>query len=256
MEACWANGENAVASAKLSLMQALNLNEVDIKIEKPDFSKIKIEEFDDKDPLEAIFTYAMDNTPVIKSKSATVWRYKRNLTSVRGAYYPSISFSGTFSTTFSQLRKEDPFDPTSATIPYSTQIQQNFGQQLSFRLTVPIFNGLTSRTNVKLANIQWLNSQLDLENEKYKLKNTIQKAYTDAKAAYKTYTANQLNLAALEESYAYAQDKFSVGAITTIEFNDAANKFFNAKTELLIAQYDYILKTKVLDFYKGKKLEF
>jgi hypothetical protein len=25
---------------------------------------------------------------------------------------------------------------------------------------------------------------------------------------------------------------------------------------LLLAEYDYILKTKVLDFYQGKKLEF
>jgi hypothetical protein len=41
-----------------------------------------------------------------------------------------------------------------------------------------------------------------------------------------------------------------------VEFNDAANKYFNAKTELLLAEYDYILKTKVLDFYQGKKLEF
>jgi outer membrane protein len=121
---------------------------------------------------------------------------------------------------------------------------------------VPIFNGLNVRTNVKLSKIQWMNAKLDLENEEYKLKNTIQKAYTDARAAFKTYTANKLNLEALEETYTYAKDKFDVGVITSVEFNDAANKYFNAKTELLLAEYDYILKTKVLDFYQGKKLEF
>lgn len=251
-----ANGENLVSSAKLSLMQALNLNQLDIKIEKPDFSNIKIEEFTEVSSLQGIFDYALENTPIIKSKIATTWQFKRSLTAARGGYYPSLSFGATFSTTFSELRKDytDPFNPID--IPYGTQLQQNFGQQLSFRITVPIFNGLSVRTNVKLAKIQWLNSKLDLENEQYKLKNTIQKAYTEARSAYKTYTANQLNLSALEEAYNYAKDKYDVGIITAVVFNDAANKYFNAKTELLLAQYDYILKTKVLDFYQGKKLEF
>jgi len=251
-----ANGENLVASSKLSLIQALNLNQLDISIIKPDFSNVNITEFKDEINLQGVFDYAMENTPVIKSKKASVWQFKRNLTAVRGNYYPSISFGATLSTAFSELRKDytNPFNPID--IPYGTQLQQNFGQQLSFRLNVPIFNGLQVRTNVKIAKIQWMNSQLDLENEQNKLRSTIQKAYTDARAAYRTYTANRLNLEALEETYLYAKDKFDVGVITSVEFNDAANKYFNARTELLLAQYDYILKTKVLDFYQGKKLEF
>lgn len=251
-----ANGENLVASSKLSLIQALNLNQMDIKIEKPDFSTVKIDEFKELASLEGIFSYALDNTPIIKSKEASVWKFKRGLTAARGSYYPSLSFGATLSTTFSELRKDytDPFNPVD--IPYATQLQQNFGQQLSFRISVPIFNGLNVRTNVRLAKIQWMNSKLDLENEQYKLKNTIQKAYMDARASYKTYSANKLNLEALEETYTYSKDKFDMGVITSVEFNDAANKYFNAKTELLLAEYDYILKTKILDFYQGKKLEF
>lgn len=251
-----ANGENAVASAKLSLIQSLNLNQLDITIEQPDFSNVKITEFQEEQSLEGIFNYAMENTPVIKSREANVWKFKRSLAATRGNYYPTLSFSFTLSTAFSELRKEIPWDPTSPTIPYGNQLEQNLGQQLGFRLSIPIFNGLGTRLNVRLAKIQWENAKLDLENEKYKLKNTIQKAYADARAAYRTYTANQLNLAALEETYQYAVDKFSVGVMTSVEFNDAATKYFNAKTELLISQYDYIMKTKVLDFYQGKKLEF
>lgn len=251
-----ANAENAVASSKLSLIQALNLNQMDIKIEAPDFSKVNITEFKEESSLDGIFAYALKNTPSILSKEASVWQFKRSLTAARGNYYPTLSFSATISTTFSELRKVNPFDPTSPTISYVNQMEQNFGQQLGFRLSIPIFNGLNVRTNVKLAKIQWMNSKLDLENEQYKLKNTIQKAYTDAKAAFKTYTANKLNLSALEENYNYAKDKFDAGVMNTVDFNDAANKYFNAKTESLLAQYDYILKTKVLDFYQGKKLEF
>lgn len=251
-----ANGENAVAASKLSLIQALNLNQLDIQIETPDFSKVQIVEFKEEQSLEGIFSYALKSWPSIKSKDATVWQFKRNLAAARGAYYPSISFNATISTTFSELRTENPFDPTSPTIPYSNQLEQNFGQQVGFRLTVPIFNGLNTRVNVRLTKIQMMNAELDLLNEKFKLRNTIQQSYIDAKAAYKTYSANKLNLAALEENYQYAKDKFDVGLMNSVDFNDASNKYFNARTELLLAQYDYILKTKVLDFYQGKKLEF
>jgi outer membrane protein len=249
-------GENLVATSKLSLIQSLNLNQLDIQIEKPDFSNVQITEFKEEASLEGIFTYALQNTPIIKSKEATVWKFKRNLAATRGLYYPSLNFSFTLSTAFSQLRKQNPFDPNSPVIPYTDQLNQNFGQTLSFRLTVPIFNALSTRTNVRLAKIQWLNSQLDLQNEKYKLRSTLQKAYVDARSAYKTYMANQLNLTALEEAYLYAKDKFDVGVINSVTFNDASTKYFNAKTELLLSQYDYILKTKVLDFYQGKQLQF
>jgi outer membrane protein len=250
------NGENAVASSKLALIQGLNLNQLEIQIETPDFSNVQITEFKEEQSLEGVYSYALQSWPSIKSKDATLWQFKRNLAVARGAYYPSISFNATISTTFSELRKEVPWDPNSPTIPYSNQLEQNFGQQVGFRLNVPIFNGLNTRTNVRLTKIQMWNAELDLENEKLKLRNTISQAYIDARSSYKTYSANKANLAALEENYQYAKDKFDVGLMNTVDFNDASYKYFNAKTELLLAQYDYILKTKVLDFYQGKKLEF
>lgn len=100
-----------------------------------------------------------------------------------------------------------------------------------------------------------LNTELDLQQEKQNLRNTIQKAYADAQAAFLTFQANNANLAALEEAFNYATEKLEAGAINAVEFQDASTRFYNAKTELLIARFDYIFKTKVLDFYNGKPLE-
>lgn len=250
------NAENVLMQAKLSLIQSLNLQQDDIQIEKPDLSKIKITEMSESENITSIYEKSLTFLPMIKSKEESILAFRKRLSMARGAYYPSLSLNATFSTSFSELRKVNPFDPNSPTIDYGEQLRQNNARQFSFSLQIPIFNGLSVRTNVKQVKIQLKNAELNLQNEKFKLKNTIQKAFIDAKAAYNTYNANLMNLEALEEAYNYAKDKYEVRAINNVEYNDAANRYFNAKTELLIAQYDYILKTKVLDFYKGNKIEF
>jgi outer membrane protein len=154
------------------------------------------------------------------------------------------------------LLKQNPFDPNSPIVPFFDQLERNNAQQFSFGMNIPLFNGLQIRTAVKQSKIAYKNAELDLMNEKFLLKNTIQKSYADAKAAFKTYQANQQGLASFKENFEYAKQRFEANLINSVDYNDAATRYFNARTESLIALYDYIFKSKVLDFYKGKKLEF
>ena len=61
---------------------------------------------------------------------------------------------------------------------------------------------------------------------------------------------------ALEESFKYADKRFSVGDINAVEYNDAKNKLAKAQSDLLQAKYDFVFKQKILDFYQGKSLVF
>lgn len=252
------NGENSLATAKLNLIQALNLPgmSMDIIIEKPDLSQFEVKEMDPTLTAENVFNTAITIRPNIKGKEYRLLGAKRTLAVIRGGYYPSLAFTASISTAFSELRKANPIDPLSPTIPFFDQLQQNNSQQLSFGLTVPIFNGLQTRMAVQKSKISVKQAEFDLLNEQLTLRNTIQQAYTDARAAYKVYISNTKNLEALEESFNYAKEKFEAKVINAVEFNDASTRYFNARTELLIAQYDYIFKTKVLDFYRGETLEF
>lgn len=249
-------GENALAQAKLSLIQALNLETMEIEIEKPDFSGVEIKELDQMITAEMVYNTAITTRPNILSRELKFLAAKKTLAVIRGGYYPVISFTASINTAYSELRKQDPFDPNSPTIPYFDQLQQNNSQQLSFGMSVPLFNGLATRMAVQKAKVSVKLAELNMLNEKFVLRNTIQQAYTDAKAAYKTYQANKLGLESLEEAYNYAKERYNAKLITAVELNDASTRYFNAKTELLIAQFDYIFKTKVLDFYRGVELGF
>lgn len=250
------NGENALANAKLALIQLLNLESFDMQIEKPDFSTALIQPFNENESAQGVYLTALTLRPNIMGREFRAKAARKALAAARGSYYPQLAFNASVSTIYSGLLKQNPFDPNSPVVPFFDQLQRNNAQQLSFGLSIPIFNGLQVRTAVKQSKLSYQNAQLDLQNEQMALRNTIQQVWADARAAYKTYEANRKNLTALEENYQYAQQRFDANMINSVDYNDAMVRFFNARTELLIAQYDYVFKTKVLDFYKGKKIEF
>ena len=98
------------------------------------------------------------------------------------------------------------------------------------------------------------NANLNLEIQKNNLRKNIEQAYADALAAYQTYIASHKSLVSLRESFKYAREKFNVGMLNSTDYDVAKVKLFNAESNIIAAKYDYIFKTKVLDFYLGRSL--
>jgi len=43
--------------------------------------------------------------------------------------------------------------------------------------------------------------------------------------------------------------------INSVEYNQSKNNLSKAQSDLLQAKYEYIFRTKILDFYNGKPIE-
>ena len=54
-----------------------------------------------------------------------------------------------------------------------------------------------------------------------------------------------------EEAFVYTQQKLDVGLVSSVDYNIAKNDLLKAKSDLLQSKYEYIFKTKILDFYSG-----
>ena len=63
-------------------------------------------------------------------------------------------------------------------------------------------------------------------------------------------------MAASERAYAYAEQRHAVGAINDLDLNISRNNLAIAQSDLLRAKYEYIFRTKILDFYQGIPLAF
>jgi outer membrane protein len=131
-------------------------------------------------------------------------------------------------------------------------LNDNKGHSFNLNVGIPIFSRFQNKTNVAKSKIQEENSTLSLEQAKLDLETTIQRAYNDAQAALKTYVAAQKSLESQQLAFNNSQERYSLGAMNSFELEQARIRLINAQASLINAKYDFVFKTKVLDFYTGK----
>mgnify|MGYP000980834242 FL=1 len=136
------------------------------------------------------------------------------------------------------------------------QINDNKGHGFNLNIGIPIFSRFQNKTSVAKSKILVENSKLSLEQAKLDLESTIQNAYTDAQAALKTYLAAEKSLSSQQLAFDNSLERYNIGALNNFELEQARIRLINAESSLINAKYDFVFKTKVLDFYVGKTITF
>jgi outer membrane protein len=98
------------------------------------------------------------------------------------------------------------------------------------------------------------NVTLQEENTQRKLKQDIYAAYTNAVVAFNKLNATQKALNAAEKTYQFASKRYELGLLGTIELLNNQNNYLRAKVNFKTAQYEYVFRIKLLEFYKGEAL--
>jgi len=245
------NAKNQLEISQLALVQLLNLDSVgSINIKVPDKLNIKETPLPDMDSL---FRVALERLPHIKYAEYNVNSSKKALAISKSYLYPNLSLRYNY-----YLTKNAAIFPTEQfpiTLPQNSPVSGNFGdnryRSISLNLKVPIYNKGQINKNISLAKIAFTNSEYHLEEIKQILYKEIQQAYIDATAALAKYKSAAEAVISTEEAFNYTQQKYTLGYVGITEFNDARNNYIRTKSELTQSKYDYILKTKILDFYIG-----
>jgi outer membrane protein len=248
------NATNQLDISYLTLTQLLDLDSVgDFTIEIPEFGDIADQEI--MLTVNSVFNEANTILPQIKSAEYQLSSSERGLGIAKGSRSPSLNLSGSYGTGYSDIRERyNPATNEMEPYPFADQMKDNRGTTLSIGLRIPIFNGWMASTNISNAKLSVMNSQLLLETARNNLYKEIQQSYADAIAARKKYLATQQALAAMKESFMYTEQKFEVGLVNTVDYNAEKNRLTQTQSDLLQAKYDYIFKTKILDFYRGISL--
>ncbi|OFY82242.1 MAG: hypothetical protein A3F72_09425 [Bacteroidetes bacterium RIFCSPLOWO2_12_FULL_35_15] len=275
------NTQNQLDLSYLALAQYLNLpSATDFTIVKPDLS------VGNETLLTAtasqIYNSAVSNLPEIKSADLKVKSAEKAVDVALGGLSPRLVFSASYGTGYSSASQQMTSDPvfqnyqpngsfTSAgdtvlspsfsspafeKIPFSKQYNDNINKSFGFYLTIPIFNRFQTKSTIDRARIQKTNADLNVESTKLQIEKNIQQAYADANAGLKKYNATLKAVDAMQESFKYTEQKFNVGMVNTTDYNTAKNNLIKVQSDLLQSKYEYVFKTKVLDFYQGKPLKF
>ncbi|MBP5487820.1 MAG: TolC family protein [Bacteroidales bacterium] len=198
---------------------------------------------------EDIYADAVENRPSVKAEMFRLDATEFTIKGAKGAFMPSISANGGIGSNYYTMSAA----PSAA---FMEQIKNNFSQYLGLSLSVPIFSGFQNRNQVRMAELSRTNQMLQLENTKKTLYKEIQQAYYNAVAAADRYRSSTDAQASAEESFALVQAKYENGKANITEFNESRDNWLKAESDLLRSRYEYLYSAKLLDFYRGRPLEF
>jgi len=272
------NAENQLAISLLGLQQIL-----DLPIDTAFDVVIPVLADPDEDPLVMnaleVYRIAEQEMPEIKSAVLGLQSAEKGLAIAKGGRSPQLFMSANFNSGYSDIREQvvslsDPVQvpigetaggetvfslnsqeiPTFGAYPFFDQLQDNASAGVGLGLSIPIFNGWQVSGNIANARIMHENARLELQSQKLALYSNIQQAYADALAALKKFTATKQALVSMEESFKYTETRFEVGLVNTVDYNTSKNQLIVTQSDLLQAKYDFIFKTKILNFYKGEPI--
>lgn len=259
-EAEWLEAKSRVAQDQLSAVQAdnnykLSLLDLSQLLELPspeNFSIVsptaEMEEYMESISSPAdIYNQAILFKPSIKAAQYRLEGAAKSIKIAKSAYFPQLSFGAGLSTNYYKVAgmKNSLF---------GSQLRDNFSQYLGFQLTIPIFDRFGTRNQVRSARIQQNTLNWQLEDSKKALYKEIQQAYYNALGAESRYQSSITADKAAEASFNLMKEKYAEGKANATEYNESRTSWMKAISEKLQAKYDYIFRTKILDFYKGVPL--
>ncbi|AHW61901.1 outer membrane protein [Draconibacterium orientale] len=246
------NAQNRVQLAYLNLYQFLELPMAEsFTIEKPSLPEIKanltmINAYD-------VFSTAINVRPEIKAAQLRVESAMKQLEITKGNRYPTLSLGGNYYTDYSDANKIYDFSTGQSfgKVPFGDQIKNNRRYGFGFSLNIPIFNRFQVKNNISNSELQIADYEYQLQQSRNVLRRDIEQVYTNALAAFNRYISTDKAVASMKEAFRYTEEKFNVGMINSVEYNQSKTNLTNAQSDLIQAKYEYIFRTKILDFYNG-----
>ncbi len=273
------NQQNALETAKISLSQLLNIpysTSIDLEPISLDSPDVKYADGPDQ-----VYQTALKNLAIIKAVDLRQQSAAKAVKVQQGLLYPRLTFGGGASTAYSSVAKQSPYlnstyVPTSdsalvnnvrypvykfrdnfgpaSKIAFGDQWNNNVQTYYGFNLTIPLFNSLTQRNNVKKAKLTLKLAEFTAQTTRTQLNQNVNQAYINMSSASDRYKAITDQVAAFSESFRAAEIRFNEGVFNSVEYLTVKNSIDRANINLINSKYDYVLRMKVLDYFEGKPL--
>lgn len=272
------NAENALELAKISLCQLMNVPySKTMSVERLETGNLanKYEDTPDK-----IYETSLKQFAQIKAADLRVASAQKGVKVAKGQLFPTLSFGVNASTNYSSAATKDVFTGnstisssdyvtvsgtqynvtkqvnnfSSSKLGYGNQLKNFLFTSYGLNLRVPIFNAFRQRNRIKLAELSLKNNQAIASTAKTQLQQAIEQAYINMTSASDRYKTLLQQAEAYKESFQAAESRFTNGVGTTTDYLIAKNNLDRTNINIINARYDFLLRTKVLDYYQGKQL--
>jgi outer membrane protein len=196
-----------------------------------------------------IYAEALGIKPEILSQQLKLKGAANSIKIAQAGYYPTLSLSGGLGTNYYTTSgfKSDGF---------GDQLKNNFSQYIGLNLNIPIFNRFQTRNKVRNARIEMETQQLKLDNTKKTLYKEIQQVYYNTLNAQSKEQSSAEAVQSTKDAFLLMQAKYENGKANITEFNESKNGYLKSESDLIQARYENLYHHALLDFYRGKELNF
>ncbi len=270
------NAVNSGELSKLTLCQLLNI---------PFDKNLALERNDAPMPSEIypgttedIYATAKKQLPVVRAGELRVESARKSVAVEKGAFMPRIGLYGNLFSNYSSAAttnvqtgvtdvqtdnyvllnnlKAPVYTPqqqyNTEQIAYGNQMKNNIGSSFGVAAQVPLFNSFRTRNRVAQARVTEKNAQLEKSQIELNLRQQIEQAHANMRASYNRFQAFQRQFAEYSESFRANEIRFNTGVINAFEYLSAKNNLDRATLNLTQVRYEYIFRTRILDYYQGK----
>ena len=241
--------DNNLQLSVLALTQLLELPSPEgFSIVRPDNTSLLVLHSSLPSP-DAVYQEALTIKPEVRAEQLRLSAADKSISIAKAALYPKLYFNAGLQTNY---YKTNGMQAES----FTSQMKNNFAQYLGVSLSVPIFNRFATRNNVRSARIDRENRQLQFDLVRKTLYKDIQQVYYNAVAAGSKYESSKQAQQSSQDAFKLTQAKYENGKASITEFNEAKNNYLKTESDLVQARYEYLYQTALLDFYRGRDLNF
>jgi len=202
-------------------------------------TRIYVDGDSDNVTLESIINYAMSNNPKLKAQQLSFKKSQLNYYATMGQMLPTIRLNAGYSTGY-----YENLNSTSAVTPYNKQLKDNQGYYWGASISIPIFDGLYRQTNTRKAKNNVRIAEQNMIAAERALQSEIEN----------NYNQTNVKVEAAELAYKATTQKYEQGVASPIDLQTSANQLLQAKSEQLNARLQYIIKSRLVDYYNGQSL--
>ncbi len=235
---------NDVAAAEgqciLSRMELCQLLEIqdweDFKIEP-----IEVNDYEGMQLFPITDSLAVESRPEYRSAEAGVEVARRNLQIARSSYYPTMSLSAGYGTSYSGARQKAVQNPDGTyryeAYPFFRQYLDNGSLYLSLSLNIPLFSGMSTRNSVRRAKNASLDAQYALQTVRKQLSREYEQALIEYQTSCRQYETAKEQLAYAEEAARMMTEKYNLGKTDFTSWNTTMTELAKAKYGLTNSAY-------------------
>lgn len=246
-----ANDEYAIVEAKSQLMnyklqlkQLLEItDEEQFDVVIPDISDEQI--MQEIPSMQTVYEQALMSRPEIERSQLAIKSSDVSLSIAKAGWMPSISLTGGVTTSTNSLSGSG----------WGDQMKSNVNSQVGVGVSVPIYDGRSTKTSVNKAKIQQLQAQLDLQDQQKTLYSDIQQFWLNAWTNQQKYKAASSSVESARQSYDLLSEQFRLGLKNIVELMTGKDNLLSAQQNQLQSKYLTLYNQQMLSFYQGGEIK-